>query len=169
MQGKGRPERNDEPAVTFELEETPRKKRSSQTGVAAGAAAVAGAGLVSSAAASEPDESLDVFDQIDDAEDESGDVPVTSFQDLTAAGVDPEFPPIDFAATNEDGVAGDETTFGASADVGGGFVMSDDAADEAFGTSETDIEPVLDSLVDDEPLDEDLEAGADMSNDIDLP
>lgn len=167
MQGRGRPKRDDEPAVTFELEETPRSSHGRRPGVAAGAAAAAGAGLVSSAAASQPDDSLDVFDQLDESDIESGGVPVTSFQELAEAGADSEFPPIEFTTTDDD-AAGTETTHGASADVGGGFVLEDGAGDAAFGATDTDIEPVPDSLVDDDPLDDELEAEVDSLED-DIP
>ncbi len=168
MPGRGRPARDDEPAVTFELEETPRQARGNQAGVAAGAATVAGAGLVSSAAASVPGESLDVFDQLDTPDIGDGGVPVTSFADLVD-DADAEFPPIDFAAPASDPPDVVEATFGAVADVGGGFTMSD-APDDAFGAAEHELAAVPDTLVDDDGLlDDDLDGDDVPADDIDLP
>ena len=118
MQRNRQPQREEEPAVTFELEEAPRSQSRGQMGVF-GAAAVAGAGLVSSAAAAEQGDSLDVFDLLHDAADQSGDVPVTSFEELTAAESHSAFPPIEFANITAldvdagvDGFAGTESMFG---------------------------------------------------------
>ena len=145
MQRKRQRERDQEPAVTFELDEAPRAQRRGQMG-AVGALSVAGAGLVSSAAA-DLDDSLDVFDQLDDAAGQAEDVPVTSFQELTATAIDPEFPRIDFASTAEleadigvDPLDASESTFGAVAEVGGGFALEDVAADEAFGVPDIDMD-----------------------------
>jgi hypothetical protein len=169
MQRKRQAECGDEPAVTFELEEAPRAQRGGRAG-AAGAAAMAGVGLVSSAAASGSDDSLDVFDQADDATDAGG-VPVTSYQALIEADSDPEFPPIDFAATDASAAAAGET-FGASAEVGGGFVLDATAGDEAFGApdldTDFDVEPVSDTLLDDGHLDEHPDLDDDDPEDFEL-
>lgn len=166
MEHKRHPARADEPEVTFELEETPQSQRRSNAG-AAGAAAVAGAGLVSSAASSDVGDSLDVFDQIEDAGEQSGDVPVTSFEALGETEADPEFPVIDFTSTAEEEAGGD-AMFGATSDVGGGFVLEETASEAAFGAVDDGIEPVPDSLIDDDLLDELPEDYDDDPDDLDI-
>jgi hypothetical protein len=179
MQRDRQPARGDEPAVTFELEEAPRVQRRGQMGVA-GAVGVAGAGLVSSAAMSEQGDSLDVFNLLGDVEEQSGEVPVTSFDDLTVAEPDSAFPPIEFADTTGldvdagvDGFDGTESMFGASAEVGGGFVLDDVTGAEAFGVPDIDIdididiEPVSDSLLDVDDLGDDLDMDLDDPDELD--
>ena len=171
MQRKRQPECEDEPEVTFELEEAPRAQRGGRAGVA-GAAAIAGAGLVSSASAADSEDSLDVFDQPDDPVDPAGDVPVTSFQSLAEGEPDPEFPPIDFGSGDERAsgaaAAAADETFGASSDVGGGFVLEAPGADETFGAPDGELDPVPDTLTGDEHLGESLEQDEDTPEDIDL-
>ena len=174
MQRKRQPDRDEEPAVTFELDEAPRVQGRGQMGVA-GAVSVAGAGLVSSAAA-DLEDSLDVFDHLDAGAGQSEGVPVTSFQELTATETDPEFPRIDFASPAEsetdagfDPLAGSESAFGAAAEVGGGFALEDVAADEAFGAPDVDlgIEPVPDGLLDIDDLESDQNADLDEPDELD--
>ncbi|MEZ4520855.1 MAG: hypothetical protein R3A46_04275 [Thermomicrobiales bacterium] len=167
----------DEPAVTFELEETPQDRSRSRLG-AAGAAAVTGAGLISSGATPEFGDTLDVFDQAETPDAATGEVPTTSFEEL--GGEDPEFPPIDFEGpvdeTIEDAApwvsTGEESdaTFGATSDVGGGYALEDIPDNEAFGAAdaEIDVELVPDALVDHDGLGDDADVDADELHDIDL-
>ena len=171
MRHDHKPASGDEPAVTFEINEAPqRQERSGRLG-AAGAAAVAGAGLVSGGAASDIPESLDVFEQDPAVGDPDG-IPTTSFNNLGAQPADPAFPPIDFAPVATDDAMDsddDDPVFGASSDSGGGFVLDSQAAETAFAAPDNDLDPVGDSLVDDQDLAQsDLDADID-SEDIDLP
>lgn len=167
MQHSKRPKRDDEPEVTFELDEAPRNTTRSRIG-ASSAAAIAGAGLVSSAAASELDESLDVFDRLDTPSEQSGDTPVTSFQDLTEAAADPEFPPLDFGIDEPLPTDASGATFGATADVGGGFTLESSAGQEVFRASVDPLEPAEDSLLDYDDNDEDFADDSDDADDLDL-
>ncbi|CAN5757249.1 hypothetical protein BH23CHL2_BH23CHL2_06620 [soil metagenome] len=162
MDRKRQPERDDEPAVTFELEEAPRRRTRGRFGVAGGAA-VAGAGLISSGAS--PD-SIDVFDHPDEPGDQQPGVPVTSFLELGADEVDREFPPIDFAAPVAADTADAETAFGASADIGGGFALDDAGGETAFGASEGEVEAIPDSLVDDRGISVSVEDEPDLDSDL---
>lgn len=169
MQRKRRPERNDEPAVTFELEESPGSGGRNRLG-AVGAAAVAGAGLVAGGATPESPDSLDVFDQPVEPEGQDGAVPVTSYLDLGATAVDPEFPPIDFGAQSAAATGAEDALFGASSSVGGGAALDDAATGGVFGAQAVEVEAVPDSLVDDgiPAGDERLDIDADHQDDIDL-
>ena len=173
MQDNRRSDRDDEPEVTFELDEAPRSQNRNRIG-GIGAAAVAGVGLVSSAAASDFDASIDVFDQLDATNEEPGETPVTSFESLTEASNDPEYPPIDFASseplgTDASGAMDDGGLFGATAQVGGGFTLDSEAAQQAFGASTDQLEPVADSLLENDDTDVDLESEIDEADDFDLP
>ena len=169
MQRKRRPKRNDEPAVTFELEESPGAGGRNRLG-AAGAAAVAGAGLVAGGATPESPDSLDVFDQPVEPEGQDGAVPVTSYLDLGAPGIDPELPPIDFGEQPAAATGVEDALFGASSSVGGGVALDDAATGRVFGAPDIEVEAVPESLVDDEgPAGgERLDIDADNQDDMDL-
>lgn len=168
MQRKRQPDRDDEPAVTFELEESSRTRQRNRLG-AAGAAAVAGAGLVAGGATPESPDSLDVFDQKPEPEGQDGAVPITSYLDLGANDGAPEFPPIDFGQQPPAATGAEDALFGASSRVGGGIALDDTATDGLFGASDVEVEPVPDSLVDDggTATDEGLDIDPDIPEDID--
>jgi hypothetical protein len=161
MQRRQRPEPGDEPAVTFELEEAPRGSARDRLG-AAGAAAVAGAGLISGGASPEPFDTLDVFDDLPadpDVTAPDAGIPVTSFADLSETASNPAFPPIDFG-TSELASAAQDLLHGATGEVGGGFTLASAAdAGEVFAP-----DPELAPL---EPLAGDLHADDDL-DDLDL-
>ena len=98
---------------------------------------------------------------------------MTSFESLTEANADPEYPPIDFASaeplgTDAGSATDDGAMFGATAEVGGGFTLDSAAGQEAFGATTDQLEPVADTLLDNDDSDADLVTEMDEPDDFDL-